>query len=114
MAKPAHVPDSLRRWPFRGSAAVRSGLLSKNQLRSSSWRRMFEDVYLHESVPLAHLIQSRAWTLGMAPGAAISGASAAFLHGAEVLRVEAPVEVTMPRELRMPAHPDVAVRYAQL
>jgi REase_MTES_1575 len=100
--------------PFRGSRAVRSGLLSKKQLRTSSWRRMFADVYVHESVELTHLVRCRAVALILTRGAAISGASAAYLYGANVLRPEAPVEITVRRELRIPLHPCLLVRYSEL
>ena len=48
MAMPAAVPEPLRHAPFRGSDAVRMGLLRKPQLKSSPWRRLFTDVYVHE------------------------------------------------------------------
>ena len=48
---PAVVPDLLRRRPFRGTAAVSDGLLTRPQLRSSPWRRLFRDVYVQSDYP---------------------------------------------------------------
>ena len=44
MAMPASAPERLRLGPFRGSDAVRMGLLSRRQVQGSSWRRLFHDV----------------------------------------------------------------------
>ena len=50
----------------------------------------------------------------MPPGAAISGASAALLNGADVLSQDARVEVTVPPYLRMRRRHGVVVRYSEL
>jgi very-short-patch-repair endonuclease len=114
MAIPASAPQGLRTGPFRGSDAVRTGLLTKRQLDSSPWRRLYKDVYVHESVALTHTTRCQAVSLFAPPGVAISGRSAAHLLGAEVLGVNAPVEVTAPRAQRMASHPGVALRYSEL
>jgi uncharacterized protein DUF559 len=114
MAMPAAVPGALRDAPFRGSDAVRAGLLRKSQLKGSTWRRLFMDVYVHGSVALTHLARCQAVALILPAGAALSGGSAAYLLGADVLAVDAPVEVTVPPRLRMPRHPGVVTRYAEL
>ncbi|TMC03091.1 MAG: DUF559 domain-containing protein [Chloroflexi bacterium] len=114
MAMPANIPTGLRSGPFRGSDSVRSGLLTRNQLRSGAWRRLFDDVYVQHSLPLTHLARCRAVALLLPPGAAVSGASAACLHGADVVGAEAPVEVTSPRERRLPNRPGVLARYSDL
>ncbi|HYW27051.1 MAG TPA: DUF559 domain-containing protein [Terriglobales bacterium] len=114
MAMPARVPDALRTGPFRGSDAVRSGLLSKRQLESGAWRRLLKDVYVHQDVELPHRMRCRAVAMVLPPGAAISGASAGHLLGADTVTAADPVEVTVPRELRMPSHPGVRTRYSAL
>src|SRR5262249_38648186 len=78
------------------------------------WRRLFTDVYVHESVALTHPTRCQAAVLIMPPGAALSGTSAACLFGADVPAAGAPVEVTVPRRLRMPRHPGVVTRYSEL
>ena len=114
MPTPAHVPTLLTTGPFRGSDSVRSGVLTKRQLESGAWRRLLRDVYVHETFELSHLIRCRAVALVLPPGAAVSGASAAHLHGADILHQDAPVEVTLPRELRLPPHRGVLPHYSEL
>lgn len=114
MPVPASVPDSLRGEPFRGSDAVRSGLLTRRQLESSTWRRLFRDVYLHSDVALTHGTRCRAAALILPSCAAISGASAAHLFGADVAGAHAPVEVTVARTQQMPRRSGIAVRYSEL
>jgi len=114
MAIPAGVPAALTTGPFRGSEVVRSGLLTRRRLESGAWRRMFKDVYLHEAVELSHLTRCRAVALVLPAGAAVSGASAAHLFGADIVGTHAPVEVTVPRDLRLPGHTGVVTRYSEL
>jgi very-short-patch-repair endonuclease len=114
MAMAANAPDGLLSRPFRGSDTIRMGLLTKRQLTSSAWRRLFEDVYVHESVPLTHRAKCQAVALLLPPGAAIGGASAAHLLGADVVGRDARVEVTSPRAQRIPDRPGVVTRYSEL
>lgn len=114
MARPAHIPNCLRHGPFRGSEAVGRGLITKRQLESGAWQRPFHDVYVHEGIALTHRVRCEAFALLLPRGAAISGASAALLSGADVLGPDAPVEVTVPPRLRMRSRPGVAVRYSVL
>jgi very-short-patch-repair endonuclease len=51
---PAAVPDQLRRRPFLGTTATSAGLTTRARLRSSPWRRLFPDVYVHADVELTH------------------------------------------------------------
>ena len=114
MARSANVPSSLRNGPFRGSEAVRRGLLTKRQLRSSPWCRLFHDVYVHEAVPMTHAVRCGGVEVFLPSGAAISGSSAAFLHGADVIERDAPVEVTLPPQVWMRKQPGIAVVHSQL
>lgn len=114
MPLPATVPMALTSEPFRGSDSVRAGLLTRRQLDSSVWLRLFRDVYIHRDVELTHLMRCRAIAHLMPAGAAVSGASAAHLLGADIAGANAPVEITVPRELRMPGHPGVVIRYSEL
>jgi len=90
------------------------GLITRSQLKGGMWQRLFKDVYVHQAVALTHRVQCQATALVLPPGAAVSGASAAHLLGADVLKPGARVEVTVPREMRMPDWPDVATRYSEL
>ena len=114
VARAANVPNSLRKGPFRGSEAVRRGIVTKRQLRSSAWCRLFHDVYLHAAVPMTHALLCRAVQLLLPNGAAISGGSAAFLYGANVLQRDAPVEVTLPPRVWLRTQPGIVVRHSEL
>ena len=73
MARTALRPPSLVRRYFRGSAAVRRGLLTPNQLHGPAWRRLFRDVYVDADVPLTHELRCHAAELILPAGAAITG-----------------------------------------
>jgi hypothetical protein len=86
--------------PFLGSAAITAGLVTPTQLRDSRFRRLFRDVYVDRSATVDHRTLCRAAALLLPPGAALSHRSAAYLHGADVLARDQPVEVTAPGGLR--------------
>ena len=65
----ALVPPELRRRAFRGSHAVRVGLLTPNRLRGSAWRALFTDVYVHSDVVVTHGLRARAAAQLLLPGA---------------------------------------------
>jgi hypothetical protein len=96
VSRPPHVPAQLRRRAFRGSAAVRAGLLTKDQLRSPAWRPLFRDVYAHTDLEVTHSLRARAAALLVAPGAVVTGTSAAALWGVDLGEVEDDVELTVP------------------
>jgi hypothetical protein len=93
---PASVPPSLRNRFFRGSAVIRAGLLTADQLRSSAWRRLFRDVYVDADVPDGHALRARAAATVLVPGAVVTGLSAAVLWGVDLAGVEDDVELTVP------------------
>jgi very-short-patch-repair endonuclease len=86
--------------PFHGTEAIASGRLSKDALRTAAWRRLFRDVYVASDVEPTHLVRCRAAVLVLPAIAAISGGSAAYLHGCDVLDADAPVDVTVTRQIR--------------
>jgi very-short-patch-repair endonuclease len=90
------VPPSLRTRVFRGSAAVRDGLLTPAQLRSSAWRRLFPGVYLHRDVPVTHALRAHAAARIVVPGAVVTGRSAATLRGVPLAGPGDEVELTVP------------------
>ena len=51
------MPEQLRGKMFRGTTAVRSGLLTPNQLRGPAWRRLFPDASVHADVPVTHVLR---------------------------------------------------------
>jgi hypothetical protein len=80
---------------FRGSAVVRSGRLTRAQLRSSAWRRLFPDVYACSSIRVDHRLRARAAVGLLVPEAVLSGRSAAVLWGVDLAGVDDDVECTV-------------------
>ncbi|PZA20043.1 hypothetical protein DMO24_17480 [Modestobacter versicolor] len=100
---------------FRGTWAVRTGLLTRAQLRSSAWRRLREDVYADAEQPDTHRLHARGACLVMPAGAALGGRTAAELHGlVDVAPVDLPVEVVLPPGVRWHPQPGLVVRTAPL
>ena len=100
--------------PFRGSAAVRAGLVSWSRLRSGCWRRLLPDVYAAASLPETVTLRARAAALVLPSGAAVTGSSAAWLHGVDVRTGDEPLEVTLPRGAAHAPHPSLRIRRALL
>jgi hypothetical protein len=98
-ASPAR-PGSLVGTVFRGSAAVRSGQLTRHQLHSSAWRRLFPDVYACALLEVTHELRAFAVTRLLVPRAVASGRSAAVLWGVDLADPDDPVECTVPSTCR--------------
>lgn len=86
---------------FRGSAAVRAGVLTRGQLRGPGVRRLFSDVYTPMSIRDTHELRCAGAALFLPATAVITGRSAATLRGVELARAEEPVEVLAPAETRV-------------
>ncbi len=93
-------PPELHRKLFRGSQALRDGLLTRGQLRSSAWQRIYPDVYACATVRLTHEVRAFAATRLLLPGAVASGRSAAILWGVGLAGPDTDVECTVPRTCR--------------
>ncbi|MFJ6196009.1 hypothetical protein [Micromonospora sp. NPDC092111] len=78
-----HRPSALAWQVFRGSDAIRRGLLTRHQLRGASWVRLCHDVYADARLDRDHALACRGAALRLPPGAVIAGPSAAYLHGVE-------------------------------
>lgn len=74
-------PHDLQWRIFRGSDAVRGGLLTPDQLRSSAWMRLRSNVYADARLRPDHELACRAASLRLPSTAAIAGPSAACLWG---------------------------------
>ncbi|MGR7025327.1 endonuclease domain-containing protein [Geodermatophilus sp. URMC 62] len=96
MPRPAAEPPSLLGLPFRGTDAIRRGLLTPEQLRSRAWRRLFRDVYLHRDVPVTHVLRASAAASLVLPGAVVSGTSAAAFWGVDLAGTDDDVVLTLP------------------
>jgi very-short-patch-repair endonuclease len=103
-------PHQLHRKIFRGSAVVAAGTLTRNELRSSAWRRVFHDVYVCACVPVTHTTRAIAAAGTLLPGAVVSGPSAAVLWGVDAAGDEDDVELTVPPGRSVTAVRGVRVR----
>ena len=96
MLSPAR-PPALRGRVFRGSHAVAARLLTRTQLTSTAWRRLFRDVYADAALPHTHETAVAGASLIVPRSAVFAGRSAAYLLGAETLaEASTPVEVIVP------------------
>jgi hypothetical protein len=114
VARSASAPPELRRRVFQGTTAVRLGLLSKNQLRSGAWRRVFPDVYADRDVEVSHAIRAGAAARWVVPGAVVTGRSAAVLWGVDLADADDEVELTLPPGAHPRRVPGLRVRRAAL
>lgn len=82
--------------PFRGSAAVAAGLITRGVLRGPRFRRMFTDVYVRaDAADDLRLRSHGAWLLTRGRGV-LGGWSAAELLGASCGPRDAPAEIVAP------------------
>ena len=75
MPVPPVRPPELRGKLFRGSQVISAGLLTRSQLRSSAWRRVFPDVWACASLALTHDLRALAAARLLLPDAVVSGRS---------------------------------------
>lgn len=97
MPRPPARPPDLRGAIFRGSVAIRAGLLTRAQLRSSAWRRMLPDVYACATVELTHESRVRAVQL-LLPRSVACGRSAAVMWDVELAGADDDVECLLPTD----------------
>ncbi|WP_089405267.1 endonuclease domain-containing protein [Geodermatophilus saharensis] len=108
------LPAALRSRAFRGTDAVRRGLLTPARLRGPSCRRLFRDVYVDARVPDSHRVRARAAARLLLPGAVVSGLSAAVLWGVDLADEQDDVELVLPPGAHPRRVPGVRVRRATL
>ena len=100
---------------FRGRDAVAAGLLSRTQLASTAWRRLFRGVYADASLPDTHDVAIAGAALIVPPTAVFGGRTAAYLLGAESLvNPSTPVEVVVPEADRFGPVAGLRVRRTSL
>ncbi|MEH1012649.1 hypothetical protein V6U90_05955 [Micromonospora sp. CPCC 206060] len=115
MPLPPRRPDELRGRVFRGSWAVAHGLLTRDELRSSAWQRLFQDIYADVQVTITHLTRCAAvarWLLP--PGAAIAGRTAAARYGVVRADPQEPIEVLVPADTRLSPTKGLRVHTAEV
>jgi hypothetical protein len=92
-----HRPPELHGCVFRASDVLRDGLLTRDALRSSAWRRLFRGVYADAALPDSFGVRVRGARLLMPPAAVFSGRTAAYLLCAPALvDADRTVEVPVP------------------
>jgi hypothetical protein len=99
---------------FRGTDAVRLGLLTRARLRGPSWRRLRQDVYCRADLPVTHRLQAEGVALVAPADAVFGGLTAATLWSrhAQFAGPHDPVEVVLPPGVRWNPAPGVTVRTA--
>lgn len=101
---PPSVPEVLRGRVFRASVVIRRGLLTRNQLRGPTWRRVWPDLYVHRDVQVTHALRARTAATLLVPGSVVTGCSAAVLWDVDLVDAAGRVELTVP-----PVHHPVRV-----
>lgn len=78
---------------FRGTDAIRDGVLTPEQLRGPKFQRLFRDVYALASTTVTHSLRCEAAALVLPRDAVVTGRSAATVKGISLARTYDPVEV---------------------
>ncbi|EMD22603.1 endonuclease domain-containing protein [Amycolatopsis azurea] len=105
----SHLPDV-----FRGSVARKAGLITASQLRGSSVRRLFQDVYTRADVEVTHELRCRGAALLAPPEAVLTGRSAATVQGVELAKPHDPVEMVVPEKQRFGPIVGIKVRRTEI
>ncbi|WP_433116010.1 hypothetical protein [Micromonospora sp. CA-246542] len=108
-----HRPPALAWQVFRGSVVTQQGLITRHQLRGSSWVRLRHDVYADARLERNHELACRAAALRLPPQALIAGPSSAYLHGVEhAAGFDDDVHVLVPKAARVDSRPGLHVHTA--
>ena len=111
---PPTVPDVLRGRVFRASAVIERGLLTRNQLRGPTWRRVWPHLYAHRDVEVTHTLRARTAATLLVPRSVVTGCSAAVLWGVDLVDAAAGVELTVPPGHHPVRIPGLSVRRSRL
>lgn len=103
------VPDQLRHRPFSFAQALEAGL-SPTALQSAPWRQLLRGVWVHKDVEDTRETRLAAVKLLLPPYAVICGLTAAWAHGADVLREDdLEIHVGFPKGKRLRPRPGLRV-----
>lgn len=83
MVRIPRVVPGLARGPFRGTRALRDGVLTRHELFGPGWKRLLPDVYVRADLPVDHAVLAAA-ALTLLPAAVVTGPSAAWLWDVDV------------------------------
>jgi G:T-mismatch repair DNA endonuclease (very short patch repair protein) len=108
-------PTVLHEKVFRGTRAVEDGVLTVDQLRSASWRRLRRDVYADAALPVDHRLLVLGVSVISPKEAVFAGLSSVVLAGGrDFATADDPVEVVLPPGTRWRPGGDVHVRNAAM
>ena len=108
-------PEALKGKYFLARQVVEAGLLTRKQLRSSAWRRLFQGVYVDAEVPVTHGLRcAAAAAYLLPPDAVIAGRSAAVIHGVGLTDEGDPVEALVRRTRAAVPHDGMTVHKGEL
>jgi hypothetical protein len=85
--------------PFRGSHAIRDGLLARHTL-AADFARVYRDVYVPKTTEIDAVVKARAAHVFAQGDAIVCGLSASALHGAKWIDPREPAELIWPRRKR--------------
>jgi hypothetical protein len=106
----AAVPHELRLLPFRGSDAIRRGLIAPETLLDNAFRRLLPDVFVAADIHVDYRVWCHAAAEFTAPLGAVAGLSAAFMYGVDLRpSIDAPVDIAMPTAARIAATPRIHI-----
>lgn len=98
--------------PFLGTLALAEEAVSRRQLRSPLFIRLFRNVYLPAATPVTHELRCRAAMLVAPDTAVLTGHSAVSLYGVRLALPGDPVELLVPeRGDPFRPHPGMNVRH---
>jgi len=108
-------PAALRYQVFLGRMAIDEGMLTKRQLRSSAWRRLFRGIYADSRLEITHSVRCSVAAEYLLPSdAVIAGRSAARLYGVDAVPAGDPVEALVPQAAVVIPHIGLVVHRGQL
>ncbi len=90
-------PAKLRNGPFLATWAIDAGLITREQLRSSAWRRLLRGVYVSATTPLTLRLRIIGAGLILPADAVITGRTAVHLWGVPMGEVDDTIEVLAAR-----------------
>ena len=112
MGRSARLPAELTAGPFTLGDALRAGL-DRWHLEGSNWRRLGPSVYAWAGLPDTPELRLEAARSRLPAAAVLSGLTAAWLHGLDVVACE-PIEVTIPKGTGVSARSGLMVRRAAI
>lgn len=100
--------------PFRTEQALGEEILSKRQLYSPLFVRLFHGVHVPAAMPITHELRCRAAALAASSEAVLTGASAAAVRGFDLVSSSSAVECVVPEEAKFRQQRGIDIRRTTL